>query len=110
MLTYPEFIELRDKYDFFTRCQTPELAAEITLQPIRRFPLDAAIIFSDILVVPQAMGMNFEMKPGVGPWLENPIRTTQDVEKVYIPDVEEELGYVYPAMDFTKKELDNKFL
>ena len=63
----PEFIELRDKYDFFTRCQTPELAAEITVQPIRRFPLDAAIIFSDILVVPQAMGMNFEMKPGVGP-------------------------------------------
>ncbi|MFV0163938.1 uroporphyrinogen decarboxylase, partial [Empedobacter falsenii] len=103
----PEFIELRDKYDFFTRCQTPELAAEITVQPIRRFPLDAAIIFSDILVVPQAMGMNFEMKPGVGPWLENPIRTTQDVEKVYIPDVEEELGYVYKAMDLTKKELDN---
>ncbi|WP_413532564.1 uroporphyrinogen decarboxylase [Empedobacter brevis] len=104
----PEFIELRDKYDFFTRCQTPELAAEITVQPIRRFPLDAAIIFSDILVVPQAMGMNFEMKPGVGPWLENPIRTAKDVEKVYIPDVEEELGYVYKAMDLTKKELDDK--
>ena len=103
----PEFIALRDKYDFFTRCQTPELAAEITVQPIRRFPLDAAIIFSDILVVPQAMGMDFEMKPGVGPWLENPIRTLQDVENIPVVDVEEELGYVYAAMDLTKKELDN---
>ena len=104
----PEFIALRDKYDFFTRCQTPELAAEITVQPINRFPLDAAILFSDILVIPQAMGMDFEMKPGVGPWLENPIRTSQDVDKVYVPDVEEELGYVYKAMDLTKKMLDNK--
>ena len=103
----PEFIALRDKYDFFTRCQTPELAAEITVQPIRRFPLDAAIIFSDILVVPQAMGMDFEMKPGVGPWLEKPIRTLQDVENIPVVDVEEELGYVYAAMDLTKKELDN---
>lgn len=103
----PEFIALRDQYDFFTRCQTPELAAEITVQPIRRFPLDAAIIFSDILVVPQAMGMDFEMRPGVGPWLENPIRSLQDVENIPVVDVEEELGYVYAAMDLTKKELDN---
>jgi len=104
----PEFIALRDKYDFFTRCQTPELAAEITVQPIRRFPLDAAILFSDILVIPQAMGMDFEMKNGVGPWLENPIRTAQDVKNVYVPDVEETLGYVFDAIDLTKKELDNK--
>ncbi len=63
----PEFMEIREKYDFFTRCQTPELAAEITVQPIRRYGMDAAILFSDILVVPQAMNIPFEMKPGVGP-------------------------------------------
>ena len=104
----PEFIALRDKYDFFTRCQTPELATEITLQPLRRFPLDAAILFSDILVVPQAMGMNFEMKHGVGPWLENTIRTREDVKNVIVPDVEESLGYVFEAIKLTKKELDGK--
>ncbi|MDK7375645.1 MULTISPECIES: uroporphyrinogen decarboxylase [Weeksella] len=104
----PEFIKLRDQYDFFTRCRTPELAAEITLQPIRRFPLDAAIIFSDILVLPQAMGMDFEMKNGIGPWLENPIKTLQDVENLIDPDIEETLGYVMDALDITKKELDNK--
>ncbi|MET3732427.1 uroporphyrinogen decarboxylase [Moheibacter stercoris] len=104
----PEFIALRDQYDFFTRCQTPELATEITVQPIRRFPLDAAILFSDILVVPQAMGMNFEMKHGIGPWLENPIRTVEQVQNVIVPDVEETLGYVFEAIKLTKKELDNK--
>lgn len=104
----PEFIALRDKYDFFTRCQTPELATEITVQPIRRFPLDAAILFSDILVVPQAMGMDFEMKPGIGPWLENPIQNSSDVGKVIVPEVEETLGYVFEAIKMTKQELDNK--
>ena len=61
----PEFQAVRKEHDFFTICQTPELACEITLQPIRRYPLDAAIIFSDILVVPQALGMTVEMRPGV---------------------------------------------
>ena len=60
----PEFRKVREKHDFFTICQTPELACEITLQPISRFDLDAAIIFSDILVVPQALGMEVLMKPG----------------------------------------------
>ena len=61
----PEFRKVREQHDFFTICQTPELACEITLQPISRFDLDAAIIFSDILVVPQALGMEVQMKPGV---------------------------------------------
>lgn len=65
----PEFRELRTKHDFFTICQTPELACEITLQPIKRFPLDASIIFSDILVIPQAMGLVVEMRPGVVIWI-----------------------------------------
>lgn len=104
----PEFIELRNKYDFFTRCQTPELATEITVQPIRRFPLDAAILFSDILVIPQAMGINFEMKEGIGPWLENPIRTDKQVEQVVVPNVEEKLHYVFEAIQLTKTELNNQ--
>lgn len=61
----PEFRETRLKHDFFEICQTPELACEVTLQPLRRFDLDASIIFSDILVIPQAMGMTVEMRPGV---------------------------------------------
>ena len=67
----PEFQGVRKEHDFFTICQTPELACEITLQPIRRYPLDAAIIFSDILVVPQALGMTVEMRPGVVRNLDN---------------------------------------
>ena len=61
----PEFRKVREQHDFFTICQTPKLACEITLQPIARFDLDAAIIFSDILVVPQALGMEVLMQPGV---------------------------------------------
>jgi uroporphyrinogen decarboxylase len=87
----PEFIALR-KYDF-TRCQTQN-AAEITVQPIRRIAPDAAILFSDILVIPQAMGIDVEMKPNFGPYLPHPIRTIQDVENVIVPDVHETLGYV----------------
>lgn len=101
----PEFIKIREKYDFFTRCQTPELASEITVQPIRRFGMDAAILFSDILVVPQAMEIPFEMKPGVGPWLDNPIRTAEHVERVVVPDVEHSLNYVMDAIRMTNEKL-----
>lgn len=104
----PEFIELRNKYDFFTRCQTPELAAEITVQPIRRFPLDAAILFSDILVVPQAMGIDFKMKESVGPWLDNPIRTLEDVQNLQVEGAEENLAYVYDAIEITLQKLENQ--
>ncbi|MCT4204944.1 uroporphyrinogen decarboxylase [Elizabethkingia anophelis] len=104
----PEFIALRDKYDFFTRCQTLELAAEITVQPIRRFPLDAAILFSDILVVPQAMGIDFKMKENVGPWLDNPIRTKEAVEQIVVPDVDDTLSYVFDAITLTLEHLNNE--
>lgn len=104
----PEFMALKDKYDFFTRCQTPELASEITLQPIRRFPLDAAIIFSDILVIPQAMGLPFEMRPGVGPWLENPVRSISDVEKLQSGNINHELQYVFDALKLTKHGLNDE--
>ncbi|WP_374451053.1 uroporphyrinogen decarboxylase [Cloacibacterium normanense] len=104
----PEFIALRDQYDFFTRCQTPELAAEITVQPIRRFPLDAAILFSDILVVPQAMGIDFKMKESVGPWLDTPIRTLEQVQNLQVEGAEENLNYVYDAIEITLQKLENE--
>ena len=104
----PEFQEIKAKYDFFTRCQTPELASEITVQPIRRYGMDAAILFSDILVVPQAMKIEVEMKPGVGPWLPNPIRTQKDLDRVIIPDINESLGYVMEAIKMTKEKLNSE--
>ena len=104
----PEFMEIREKYDFFTRCRTPELASEITVQPIRRYGMDAAILFSDILVVPQAMEIEVEMKPGVGPWLPSPIRSAADVERVVVPDVEESLGYVMQAIKMTNEKLQGE--
>src|SRR6478672_6144057 len=76
----PDYIKLREKYDFFTRVQTPELACEITLQPIDQVGVDAAIIFSDILVIPQAMGLEVQMEEGKGPLLPNVIRTKKDID------------------------------
>ncbi|MEC7653594.1 MAG: uroporphyrinogen decarboxylase [Bacteroidota bacterium] len=104
----PDFMKLKAQYDFFTRCRTPELATEITVMPIKQVGTDAAILFSDILVVPQAMNVNFEMKAGVGPWLENPVRSAEHVEKVIVPNAEEELSYVMDAIRMTKAELDNE--
>jgi len=75
----PDFMKLKAKYDFFTRCRTPELATEITVMPIHQVGPDAAILFSDILVIPQAMQIEVEMKPGFGPWLPNPIRDKKGV-------------------------------
>lgn len=104
----PEFMEIRKKYDFFTRCRTPELASEITVQPIRRFGMDAAILFSDILVIPQAMNIEVEMKPNFGPYLPNPVRDQKGVDEVIIPDVNIELDYVMQAIRATKEKLNNE--
>ena len=104
----PEFMALKKKYDFFTRCQTPELAAEITLQPIDIIGPDAAILFSDILVIPQAMNIEVQMKDGIGPWLPDPIRTPAQVDQVLVPNIEETLGYVMEAIKLTKQQLDNR--
>lgn len=104
----PEFRALRDKYDFFTRCRMPEIAAEITVQPIRIVKPDAAILFSDILVVPQAMNIEVEMKENIGPWLPNPIRSAADVEQVIVPNIEETLGYVMNAIKVTKEMLNGE--
>jgi uroporphyrinogen decarboxylase len=102
----PEYIALREKYDFFTRVQTPELAAEITLQPVRRIGVDAAIIFSDILVIPQAMGVEVLMEEGKGPLLPNVIKTEKDIISLFTDKVEEKLDYVMKALTLTKQELN----
>lgn len=104
----PDFMKLKAKYDFFTRCQTPELATEITVMPIEQVGTDAAILFSDILVVPQAMGSEIIMKEGVGPWVVNPIKTKKDIEKIETPNAEETLGYVFDAIKMTKQALHNE--
>lgn len=104
----PDFMKLKAKYDFFTRCQTPELATEITVMPIDQIGVDAAILFSDILVIPQAMGINVEMKPNVGPWIEEPIKSLADVAAIQIPDVEEALKYVFDSIIMTKEALNGR--
>ncbi|PHR69058.1 MAG: uroporphyrinogen decarboxylase [Lutibacter sp.] len=104
----PEFMAIREKYDFFTRCRTPELASEITVQPIRRYGMDAAILFSDILVIPQAMNIEVQMKPNFGPYLPNPVQSQAAVDQVIVPDVNVELDYVMQAIKATKELLEDE--
>ena len=104
----PDYIKLRDKYDFFTRCQTPELATKITLQPVDQVGVDAAIIFSDILVIPQAMGVEVLMEEGKGPALPKTIKSQRDINALVTSGVEENLKYVMDALSLTKKELNGR--
>ncbi|WP_142686309.1 uroporphyrinogen decarboxylase [Chitinophaga polysaccharea] len=104
----PDYIKLRDKYTFFERCENPELATEITVMPVDQVGVDAAIIFSDILVVPQAMGMEVQLVEKVGPLLPAPVKTAQDLQRLCVPDVQERLHYVFDALKLTKKTLDGK--
>ena len=104
----PDYRVLRAKYGFFERCQTPELVCEITIQPVEQVGVDAAIIFSDILVVPQAMGMEVQLVESVGPILPDPIKNIADVHKLIVPDVTDRLSYVFEGLKLTKKELDGR--
>ncbi len=104
----PDYRVLRAKYGFFERCQTPELVSEITIQPVEQVGVDAAIIFSDILVVPQAMGMEVQLVESVGPILPDPIKNLSDVHKLVVPDVNDRLSYVFEGLKLTKKELDGR--
>lgn len=101
----PDYLKLREKYDFFTRVQTPELATEITLQPVDQIGVDAAIIFSDILVIPQAMGLEVLMEEGRGPLLPKTIQTADDVAGLRTTGVEDTLHYVLDALQLTKRTL-----
>ncbi len=101
----PEYRALRAGEQFFKVCRTPALAAEVTLQPIERFDLDAAIIFSDILVVPQAMGMEVRMEKGQGPVFPEPLHEPDDLDRLVTPDVATELGYVFGALTEVRRAL-----
>ena len=104
----PDYIKLREKYDFFTRVQTPELATEITLQPVQQVGVDAAIIFSDILVIPQAMGLEVLMEEGKGPLLPHIIKNQKDIDALITDNVEDNLNYAIKALTLTKQELNGR--
>ena len=105
----PEYREIRaEAGSFMSLCTNPELACEVTLQPLRRYAMDAAILFSDILVVPRAMGIHVELKDNLGPIIPNPIRTMDQVNQVIVPDVHETLGYVFDAIKLTKQMLNDR--
>ena len=104
----PQYMELREKYSFFERVETPELACEITIQPIDELGPDAAIIFSDILTVPQALGIDVDLVPGKGPVLENHIKTVEDAFAIFSEDVPAKLQHVMDAITLTRKELNGR--
>ena len=94
--------------NFLNLCKSPDLACEVTMQPIDRFDLDAAILFSDILTVPDAMGLGLTLEEGIGPVFEKPIRSQADIDKLFVPDPEGELVYVMDAVRTIRKALNNR--
>ena len=104
----PEYRAVREKADFITMCKTPELAAEVTIQPVDIIGVDVAIIFSDILVIPEAMGLEFIMNEGTGPVFPSPIRNAADLARISEFDPIDKLKYVMDAVSLTAKELDGR--
>jgi uroporphyrinogen decarboxylase len=104
----PGFRALRAKHSFFERCRNPQIAAEITVMPVDEVGVDAAILFSDILVVPQAMGMDVDMREGEGPVLPSPIRTVDDGQRIRVPDVQDSLHYVFDAVRACRQALADR--
>ena len=105
----PEYRATREKAgDFLSLCKNPELACEVTLQPLERFPLDAAILFSDILTVPDAMGLGLYFEEGEGPRFERPVRDMAAIEALPVPDPEEELRYVMDAVRTIRAALNGR--
>jgi uroporphyrinogen decarboxylase len=104
----PEYRELKQKHSFLELVQTPELAAEVTLQPVRRFGFDAAILFSDILVIPEAMGQSYRFRDTGGIGMDFAVRSPADIEKLSVSQVCEKLGYVDKALRILRKELGDR--
>ncbi|MGI9305172.1 MAG: uroporphyrinogen decarboxylase [Gammaproteobacteria bacterium] len=105
----PEYREVRARAgDFLTLCKTPELACEVTMQPLRRFDLDAAILFSDILTIPDAMGLGLYFVEGEGPRFERPLRDAASIRRLGVADPERELGYVMDAARAVRRELNGR--
>jgi len=103
-----EYRALRKKYSFLEMCKNPELAAQVTLQPIKKFNLDAAIIFSDILIPLEPMGVEFEFAKGEGPVFHHPLRERKEAEKLRIFEPEEEISYLMKAIQIVRRELEGK--
>ncbi|HSU26223.1 MAG TPA: uroporphyrinogen decarboxylase [Pyrinomonadaceae bacterium] len=101
----PEYRAIREKSDFLTLCKTPELASEVTVQPVDIIGVDAAILFSDILVIPEAMGMNLEIVESKGPVFDDPIRSRDDLKRLNADGVTDRLQYVMDAIRLTKEKL-----
>ena len=104
----PEYRAIREEHDFFDVVETPELAAEVTIQPVERFPLDAAILFCDIMVVPEALGLTVEMVSGKGPTFPQPLTTPDEMDRLVEPDVDEALGHVFEALTVTRRQLNGR--
>src|SRR3990170_3133326 len=103
----PEYRATRKRAgDFLVMCKTPELACEVTLQPLRRFPLDAAILFSDILTIPDALGLGLYFEEGEGPRFHKPLRAAADIEKLGVLDTARDLPYVLDAVRLIRRELN----
>jgi uroporphyrinogen decarboxylase len=101
----PEYRAIRERADFLTMCRTPELAAEVTLQPVELVGVDAAILFADILLPLDAMGAGLGFAEGEGPYFERPVRSVGDIDALVDPDVEQTLGYVFEAMRRVRRRL-----
>jgi uroporphyrinogen decarboxylase len=105
----PEYRATRERAGSFLKlCMTPELACEVTLQPLARYPLDAAILFSDILTIPQALGLGLQFETGEGPRIERPVRSRADVARLAVPDPNVELRYVTDAVRLIRRELSGR--
>jgi uroporphyrinogen decarboxylase len=104
----PEYRAVRSNIDFLTLCKNPKLAAEVTMQPVDILGVDAAILFSDILIPIEAMGMRLEFSDKEGPILGEPIRSKSAVEKLIVPDVEEDLPFIFDTIKILRKELEHK--
>jgi uroporphyrinogen decarboxylase len=105
----PEYREVRGQAgDFMSLCRNPELACEVTMQPLRRYKLDAAILFSDILTVPDAMGLGLHFIAGEGPKFKEPVQSVDAIRNLRVPDVEQKLGYVFEAVRTIRRELNGE--
>ena len=104
----PEYREIRAKHTFLEMCKTPEVAAEVTIQPVRRYEIDAAIIFADILLPLEPMGIGLEFAKGEGPVIHNPVRSMADVQKLKPIDAATQIEYLMNAIKIVLKELNGK--
>ena len=103
-----DYRELRKRYDILTMAKTPELCAQVTMMPVNEFGVDGAVLYADIMLPLEGMGVSLEIQPEVGPIIHHPLRTMQDVEKLRVPEAEESTPYVFEAIRLVRRELEGK--